>query len=60
MLIWEAGSAFLRLAHLLIAIFSCITSILISFLHLGQYSGKLNIAVSAYTLVWVFPLQIGQ
>ena len=33
---WEAGFAFLRLAHLLIAIFSCITSILISFLHLGQ------------------------
>jgi len=27
---------FLRLAHLLIAIFSCITLILISFLHFGQ------------------------
>ena len=26
----------LRLAHLLLAIFSCMTSIIISFLHLGQ------------------------
>ena len=56
----EAGSAFLRLAHLLIAIFSCITLIFISFLHLGQYSGKLNIAVSLYTLVRLLPPQIGQ
>ena len=32
----EAGSAFFRLAHSLTTIFSCTTSILISFLHLGQ------------------------
>ena len=56
----ESRLCVLRLAHLLFAIFSCMTSILVSFLHLGQYMGNLNITVSAYTFVLVFPLQIGQ
>lgn len=50
----------MRLAHLLFAIFSCSTSIFVSLLHLGQYSGKLNITVSEYTLVRVLLSQIGQ
>ena len=44
----------------LIAIFSCKASILISFLHLGQYNGNLNNTVSAYTRIRVLPLQSGQ
>ena len=58
--IWKSRLCVLRLAHLLLAIFSCITSIFVSFLHFGQYSGKLNITVSAYTLVRVLLSQIGQ
>ena len=50
----------LCLAHLLTVIFSCEISIWISVLHLGQYSGNLNITVSTYTFVRVFPLQMGQ
>ena len=50
----------LRLAHLLLAIFSCMTSIIVSFLHLGQNKGKLNIAVSLYTFVRVLESQTGQ
>ena len=50
----------LRPAHLLFAIFNCITSIMVSFLHLGQKRGKLNIAVSLYTLVRVLESQTGQ
>lgn len=33
---------------------------MVSFLHLGQNSGNLTSTVSEYTLVLVFPLQIGQ
>lgn len=40
--------------------FSCITSIFISFLHFGQYSGNFTRTVSSYTFVLVFPPQIGQ
>ena len=47
-------------AYLLNAIFSCITSIFISFLHFGQYSGNFTRTVSSYTFVLVFPPQIGQ
>ena len=50
----------LRLTYLLFAIFSCSTSILVSLLHLGQYSGKLNMTVSTYTLVRVLLSQTGQ
>ena len=56
----KAGSAFLRLAHLLIAIFNFATSILTSFLHFGQNRGKFANTVSAYTFVLVFPSQNGQ
>ena len=41
-------------------IFSCITSIFISFLYFGQYSGNFTRTVSSYTFVLVFPPQIGQ
>ena len=51
---------FICLAHLLNTIFSCITSIFISFLHFGQYSGNFTRTVSSYTFVLVFPPQIGQ
>ena len=56
----KAGSAFVCLAHLLNTIFSCTTSIRISFLHFGQYSGNFTRTVSSYTLVRVFPPQTGQ
>lgn len=59
-MVWGSRLCVLRLAHLLFAIFSCRTSIFVSLLHLGQYSGKLNITVSAYTLVRVLLLQTGQ
>ena len=36
---------------LLLTIFSCTTSIIVSRLHFGQYTGKLIKTVSAYTLV---------
>ena len=39
---------------------SCITSIFISFLYFGQYSGNFTRTVSSYTFVLVFPPQIGQ
>ena len=55
-----AGSALLRRAHLLVTIFSFTTSMRISFLHLGQKSGKFTKTVSSYTLVLVLPPQIGQ
>ena len=45
-----AGS-FHALITSLLTIFSCTTSIFVSFLHFGQYSGKLTRTVSAYTLV---------
>ena len=51
---------FICLAHLLNTIFSCITSIFISFLHFGQYSGNFTRTVSSYTFVLVFSPQIGQ
>lgn len=51
---------FICLAHLLNTIFSCITSIFISFLHFGQYSENFTRTVSSYTFVLVFPPQIGQ
>lgn len=51
---------FICLAHLLNTIFSCITSIFISFLYFGQYSGNFTRTVSSYTFVLVFPPQIGQ
>lgn len=40
-------------------IFSCEISTRTSVLHLGQYSGKLNITVSSYTFVRVLMPQIG-
>ena len=46
--------------YLLNTIFSCITSIFISFLYFGQYSGNFTRTVSSYTFVLVFPPQIGQ
>ena len=46
--------------YLLNTIFSCITSIFISFLHFGQYSENFTRTVSSYTFVLVFPPQIGQ
>lgn len=48
------------LAHLLNTIFNFTTSILISFLHFGQYKGNFTRTVSSYTFVLVFPPQIGQ
>lgn len=51
---------FLRLAHLLGTIFSCTTSIRVSFLHLGQNRGNLIKTVLAYTLVLVFAPHTGQ
>ena len=48
-----------RLAHLLMTIFSFTTSILISFLHLGQNKGNFTRTVSAYTFVRVFAVANG-
>lgn len=50
----------IRLAHLLGTIFSCTTSINISFLHFGQNSGNLIRTVLTYTLVLVLAPQAGQ
>ena len=49
-----------KIAYLLNTIFSCITSIFISSLYFGQYSGNFTRTVSSYTFVLVFPPQIGQ
>ena len=56
----KAGSVFLHLAHLLKTILSCTTSIRVSSLHFGQNNGNFTRTVSWYTLVLVFPPQIGQ
>ena len=53
----KAGSALMCRAHLLNTIFNFTTSIRISFLHLGQYSGNFTRTVSSYTFVLVFPPQ---
>lgn len=61
--ILENGKLALRsvcLAHSLSTIFSCTTSIRISFLHFGQYSGNFTRTVSPYTFILVLPLHTGQ
>ena len=49
-----------RLAHFLIIILNCTTSISVSFLHFGQNRGKLTRTVSWYTLLRVLPPHEGQ
>ena len=56
----EAGSALYASGSSLNIIFSFTTVIRISFLHLGQNIGNFTRTVSSYTLVRVFPPQIGQ
>jgi len=56
----KAGSAFYTSGSVLKTIFSFTTSILVSFLHLGQNNGNLIKTVSLYILVRVLLPHTGQ
>ena len=56
----KLGHIRVELDYLCASIFSCMISMMVSFLHFGQNRGKLTRMVSLLTLILVFPLQMGQ